>query len=135
MRSVLFSVLLTSAVPAIAGQCLTYAGEVALSGTLSKHTFPEQPNYESIAEGDKPATYFFVSPVQAFCVAAGSNTDEEPAESRITRVQLVFANGSGYSQLRPYLGKRVECRGTLFHAAFGHHHSPVLLEHASCHAA
>jgi hypothetical protein len=135
MRYVVFSLLLLTTAPAVAAECLTYGSAVILKGTLSRHTFPEQPNYESIAGGDQPAAYFFVLPPQPVCVASGGLAGDEPAESQIKRVQLVFsANTNGYTSLRPYLGKQVECRGKLFHAFSGHHHSSVLLEGALCHA-
>ena len=122
--------------PALANQCLTYNAEVTLRGVLSKETFPEQPSYGSIANGDHPATYFFISPAQAICVAAGNTNDNETAESQIAKVQLVFPPGAlGYDSLRPYLGKQVECHGSFFHAISGHHHSSVLLGGAACHAA
>jgi len=47
---------------ASAAPCLSYSGETTLRGVLSRHTFPEQPNYESTAKGDVAASYFFVSP-------------------------------------------------------------------------
>lgn len=128
--------LLVFVAPALAGECLTYSGEVTLRGALSEHTFPEQPNYESIAKGDAPATYFFISPPKPFCVAAGDPNNNEPSESQIARVQLVFPSKvDGYGPLRPYLSKEVECTGSLYHAISGHHHSPVLLLNAKCHAA
>ena len=127
--------LLTISASATAGQCLTYRGDVTLRGTLSRHTFPEQPNYESITKGDAAATYFFISPRQPFCVALGDPKNNEPAESRVESVQLVFAPGEiGYKSLRPNLGKKVECHGSLYHAISGHHHTPVLLWQAKCHA-
>ena len=125
--------LLTISASATAGSCLTYQGKVALLGRLSERTFPEQPNYESIAKGDAAATYFFVSPHQPFCVSAGDPEDSEPAEPRIESVQLAFAPGEvAYDALRPYLGRDVECGGVLFHAISGHHHTPVILSHAQC---
>jgi len=122
-----------STAPAIAGECFAYDSEVTLRGKLSRHTFPEQPNYESLANGDTPATYFFVTPARTFCVSAGHVADNEPEESSIERVQLVFsAAKESYASLSVYLGKSVECRGTFFHAISGHHHSPVLLGEARC---
>jgi len=119
----------------IAAPCLTYSGEVKLEGTLSRHTFAEQPNYESIERGDAKATYFFVSLREPVCVAEGKNDDGlEPAEPRVDRVQLVFTDSAteSYSSLGPLLGKTVWCRGSLYHSISGHHHSPVLLEDAKC---
>ena len=137
MRYVILNLLFLVATSALASECLTYSnGEVTLYGTLSQQTFPEQPNYESIANGDHPATYFFISPNQAICVAAGNLRNNELAELQVTKVQIVFPlNALGYDSLRPYLGKQVECHGSLFHAISGHHHSPVLLGKAICHAA
>ena len=126
--------LLLVATSAHSAECLTYANPVTLKGVLSRRTFPEQPNYESIAKGDAKATYFFFSPNEAFCVAEGNNTDgHEPAEPRISQVQLVFPDGAAsYQRLRPFLGKEVICSGSFFHAATGHHHSPVLMDGAKC---
>jgi len=136
MRCVISSLLFMFASSALAGECVAYNREVTLRGTLSRHTFPEQPNYESIPNGDRPATYLFVSPAHAICVAAGNLSNSELAELQVTRVQIVFpVKATGYDSLRPYLGKQVECRGSLFHAMSGHHHSPVLLGGAKCHAA
>ena len=136
MKYVFPIVLITAAVPSIAGGCLSYKGQVTLRGILSKQTFPEQPSYDSIAKGDRPATYFFVSPTKPICVAAGDPEKYEDTEAKVTIVQLVFPyNVNGYAPLRPYLGKQVICRGTLFHAVSGHHHSSVLLGEARCHAA
>jgi hypothetical protein len=48
-------------------------------------------------------------------------------------MQLIFPpDAIAYDELRPFLTKPVECRGTLLHAITGHHHSPVLLEGARC---
>jgi hypothetical protein len=136
MRLLLVALLLSGAT-AHAAPCLSYSGEVTLRGLLTQHTFPEQPNYESIAKGDAKATYFFISPRTHFCVAEGANSEGlEPAVEEVERVQLVFlGEKDSYGPLRPYLGKQVVCRGSLFHAISGHHHSPVLLFKAKCDAA
>lgn len=133
IRSLLLVLSLLWTAPVVAEECLAYGSEVTLHGKLSRHTFPEQPNYESIAGGDTPATYFFVTSSTGFCVAAGHVADNEPEERSIERVQLVFSNAKeSYTSLKAYLGKSVECRGTFFHAISGHHHSPVLLGEARC---
>jgi len=116
-----------------AAECFSYTGETTLTGKLVRRTFPEQPNYESIAKGDAAASYFFIVSRQPICVSEGENSDGlEPAESAVARIQLVFIDGKPYRYLRPYLGKQVVCRGSLYHAHRGHHHSPVLLSAARC---
>ncbi|MCK9389113.1 MAG: DUF4431 domain-containing protein [Sulfuritalea sp.] len=126
--------LLLFSVSAHSADCVTYVGETALTGKLTRHTFPEQPNYESIEKGDAAATYFFVSPHQPICVAEGKNSDGlEPAEPAVAEIQLVFlAAKRSYRQLRPYIGKEVTCLGSIYHAHTGHHHSSVLLFDAKC---
>lgn len=130
------AVFLLLSTPALSAQCLSYSGEVTLRGLLSKRTFAEQPNYESIAKGDRAATYFFIAFQAPICVAEGQANNDEPAESGIKSIQLAFPLGKdSYAPLRPYLGKAVECRGSLYHAMSGHHHSRVLLGDAKCRAA
>lgn len=126
--------LLIFSVSAHSADCVSYGGEITLTGKLSRRTFPEQPNYESIEKGDAAATYFFVSPLQPICVAEGRNSEGlEPPEPTVEEIQLVFlAAKRSYRQLRRYLGKDVVCLGSIYHAHTGHHHSPVLLFDAKC---
>ena len=126
--------LTCASVPSLAAQCLGYANEVSLVGTLARKTFPEQPNYESIAKGDAAATYFFISPQRSFCVSPGSD-ESSPGVPLVAQVQLIFPwEYDSYNALRPYLGKKVMCRGNLWPQQTGHHHSPVLLADAKCEA-
>lgn len=133
MRAIAIFVLLLAS-SSRADDCLSYSGKVILEGDLTRQTFPEQPNYESIAKGDAKATYFFVSLPKPLCVAEGIADANEPAERGIKTVQLVFAHDAKkqYDSLRPSLGMKVSCSGSLFHLISGHHHSPVLLWEAEC---
>lgn len=128
------ALLLLSGISAHSAECVTYVGETTLTGKLKRHTFPEQPNFESIEKGDAAATYFFVSPRQPICVAEGKNSDGlEPEESAVAEIQLVFPDGKmSFRRLRSYLGEQVVCHGSIYHAHTGHHHSPVLLFDAKC---
>lgn len=117
----------------MATTCLKYSDQVRLQGKLSRHTFPEQPNYESIAAGDAKATYFFIAPRKPICVAAGGQRDGmKPEEKRIDLIQLMLPNKAAYKTLRPHLGKEIICTGHFFHSITGHHHSAVLLDDAMC---
>ncbi|MDV7212718.1 DUF4431 domain-containing protein [Azotobacter beijerinckii] len=133
MKTALVLLLLFN-ISAHSAECVSYIGTTVLAGKLTRHTFPEQPNYESIEKGDAAATYFFVSPHQPICVGEGKNNDGlEPAESEVTEIQLVFLDPKkSYHQLRPFLRKQVFCQGRIYHAHTGHHHSPVLLFDAEC---
>ena len=118
---------------AAAEVCVTYETMTTLRGKLSRQTFPEEPNYESVAKGDRPASYFFISPGRPLCISKGRD-DSEPAERGIKEdIQLQFEGSKTFNRLRPYLGNTVECRGTFYHAISGHHHSTLLLGSAECH--
>ena len=135
MKRLLFFALIALSSLASAAECFTYGAEIALRGILSRHTFAEQPNYESIANGDAAATYFFLTPKAPICVLAGNVNEGEYPASGVRRLQLIFPLGKdGFGPLRPYLGKTIKCRGSLFHSMSGHHHSAVLIEGAKCHA-
>jgi hypothetical protein len=124
--------LIGASVPSLAAQCLGYDHEVTLVGTLARKTYPEQPNYESIANGDAAASYFFISPLTAFCVSPGRD-EGSPGVARVAEVQLMFSGETdSFGRLRPILGKKVVCRGNLWPQQTGHHHSPVLLADAIC---
>ena len=124
--------LIGASTVALAEQCLGYDQEINLVGTLVRKTFPEQPNYESIENGDAAATYFFISLPTAFCVSPGPD-EGSPSVARVAKVQLMFTGETdSYKALHPYLGKKVMCRGHLWPQQTGHHHSQVLLAEAIC---
>lgn len=117
--------------------CLNYQ-PVEIAGALSRETFPGPPNYESVASGDAEETYFFVTLASPECVVQGDNSGLEPAAESVTTIQLVFnwtSAANDYQLLKPYLGSQVICRGTLLGQHTGHHHTPILLTDAKCHAA
>jgi hypothetical protein len=117
---------------ALASGCASYT-EAELTGKLVSDTFAGPPNYESIEAGDAKETYFFLSLSPPICVAKGqSDSALEPAQDGVVSVQLVLNGKSTYESLRPFLGKTITCRGSLFASHTGHHHAPVLMWEASC---
>jgi hypothetical protein len=116
-----------------ADQCLSYSSKVSLQGKLTRQTFAEQPNYESIAKGDARAAYFFLSPSTPICVRGRGDAEVDQEEANVKVVQLAFVGEKDmFRSLRPNLGKVVRCKGQLFHAISGHHHSRVLMETSAC---
>lgn len=112
--------------------CMSYTGETELTGRLVRQAFAAA-NPQEGRKGEAPATYYFIALPEPGCIDAGTSTDGmEPAEQNLARIQLVFLNSNAYRQLRPFLGKDMACRGSLFHASTGHHHTPVLLFDAQC---
>jgi hypothetical protein len=102
---------------------------VTLSGVLERQTSPGPPNYDSIAAGDAPETYFVLHLDQPVCL---SDLPDNPA----SLIQLVFNSSSAqsYESLRPWLGQPMTCNGKLFWWQTGHHHTPILLTVTSCSA-
>ena len=114
-------------------KCLKYHDEITISGKLTRQTFAEQPNYESIKNGDRQVSYFFISPNVPLCVAAGMDNEEELAENNVKILELAFMGDKDmFGPLRSSIGKFVSCIGDLFHAINGHHHSRILLATSNC---
>ena len=118
---------------AAAGECLKYEPEVVtLRGTIERQTFPGPPGYESIKDGDRKETYWFLRLDRPVCTVAA--TYENRAYAGVKVVQLVFpyprredGTDSAYVKYRPLFGHHVAAKGTLFGQITGHHFSRVLL--------
>jgi Domain of unknown function (DUF4431) len=112
--------------------CLQFEPAVtSIVGTLTRKTFPGPPNYESIKDGDRPETYWYVIPATALCVA-GTPGDAVNGKdlADITIVQLTLLHDE-YTTHARLLGKNVNVTGTVSAAITGHHHAPVVLEVAT----
>lgn len=107
-------------------ECLSYNGRVTVSGKLTRQTFPGRPNFESVARGDEPETYFVLRLDHAACVRANPADDQSVFVPSIRDMQLML-NGTQFPQLRPLLGKHVHLSGSLEPAVTGHHHTAVML--------
>lgn len=109
-----------------AQQCLTYEPTVVtLSGTLVRKTFPGPPNFESVENGDRAETGYYLQLAPSICTQAATDDDAGDHDG-VKEIQLVLS-GPQYDALRPKLGARVTLTGSLFEAHSGHHHTPVLL--------
>ena len=107
--------------------CLSYSDTVVLSGHLVRRVLPGRPNYESIAHGDEPESYFFLRLDKPVCVDADLRDPDEinAAASNLTSLQLIIED---YKPMRPYLGKRITLSGKLMGSISPHYHTPVALE-------
>ncbi|OHD85133.1 DUF4431 domain-containing protein [Sulfuricurvum sp. RIFCSPLOWO2_12_FULL_43_24] len=118
---------------AIADQCISYKN-TEIKGTLYRQTFPGAPNYESVVSGDMAETSFLLKLPLPKCVSDGKGGGElQENFDSVTDVQLVLTGQSTYNSLRPFIGKSITCKGNLFSAITGHHHTKVLLSEAFCH--
>ncbi len=108
-----------------AGSCLAYGKRVTLAGKLIRQTFPGPPNYESVANGDKPETNWYIELTAPMCVDADPQ-NRQGAVSDVGQVELVVTPEQ-YRRHRDLVGRSVRASGILFQAFTGHHHTPVLL--------
>jgi ankyrin repeat protein len=114
--------------------CLMYEPQVSiLHGVIKKKTRPGPPNYDSIADGDRAETHWYLQLQKPICMQAGSDSSGFERElSDVAEIQLVFMDHDrSYDWHRHLLGRFVEAKGTLFGAHTGHHRTPVLLTVAS----
>jgi hypothetical protein len=106
---------------------------VELTGRLKRETFPGAPNYESIKNGDKIETHYYLTLDQKIDVIKNANdkstniNDESVMD--VSVLQLVIGNDSDWATLKKAgVGSRVKIKGTIFKRHTGHHHSRVLFE-------
>ncbi len=113
--------------PATVRPCLHYGPDTVLvSGQLARYTFYGAPGFGEDPAHDVKERGFYLDLQKTVCMASGRD-DGDVAKAGIRRIQLVL-DSAGYAQLRPFLGKHISIRGTLFGAITGHHHAPVLLD-------
>jgi hypothetical protein len=114
--------------PAARRDCLRYGPDtVRLTGRLERHLYYGPPGYGEDPARDEKQFGFYLGLAAPVCAAGGRDAGlGEPARG-VRRVQLVL-DSAGYARLRPYLGRAVTLRGTVFPAHTGHHHTPILLD-------
>jgi len=130
----LIALALLIAPPASSGQassqshCLSYEPTVVtLSGTLVRKTFPGPPDYESVKNGDKPETSWFLELPASLCVNEDpTQPDLNPKRSGVHEIQLIL-EPKQYQQHKDIVGSVVNASGTLVGEHTAHHHTSVLL--------
>ena len=128
--SVVAVALLLAFTSAVAAPCFKYGRPVEITGTLEAHTYPGPPNFASIKAGDKPLNYFRLALFAPACATALPSSVEYVSVSDVLYVQLVLMQ-PGYNQLRPFLGKVVTLKGTLFSPIDAFHQKFLLLNNVS----
>jgi hypothetical protein len=111
---------------AAAAQCLPAEPTVVpLRGVLERVTFAGPPNYQDIAQGDRPETYFVLRLKSPVCLSV-----EGGGEIAASRVQLLL-RPEQFVLFRPSLGHEVTLPGSLWPAQTGHHHTPLMFTPAT----
>ena len=110
--------------------CLSYDSPAKLVGTISRHTYPGPPNYESIEEGDEAETGLYLDLNEPVCTDESTDGVNE-AKSGVKQIQLVVADKAMSERLNSLQGSVITVQGRLFSSITGHHHAPLLLEDLS----
>jgi uncharacterized membrane protein len=102
--------------------------EINVVGTVARVTFAGPPNYESIADGDKPETYWILTTSQSIviCPAGAEKSGGTATNAGQQRLQLVLDNGQ-YKLYGSLLNQRVSVKGKVWSAQTGHHHTGLLV--------
>ena len=101
--------------------CMSEGQRLTLSGTLLRITYPGPPNYESVANGDTPETYWVLQPDKKI-----SCTKNAPNFDNHTKMQLVMF-GNEYRDYASLIGRNVIVNGKLMYSVTGHHHTSLLI--------
>jgi hypothetical protein len=126
---VLLIAALTSAQPTggKADGCLRYGPDIVrITGKLNRRMFYGAPGFGEDPKHDEKEQGFYLDLAVPVCTVGRDDVGDR-ALTGVRRVQLVL-NAAGYARLRPFLGRRVTLRGTVFGAITGHHHAPLLLD-------
>lgn len=126
LARILTILTITASCPAAAAACLSYDQRITLEGKLVRQTWPGPPNFESIKDGDKAETGWYVILARPLCTLAGESPLTEAKHDSVRRVQLSLTAGQ-YQAERHRLNHRVTVTGALFSKHTGHHHAPLLL--------
>ena len=104
--------------------------EISLQGVIRRQTFPGPPNYEDVAKGDEPETYWILELSAPVDVIGTQGSDLDVSESGVRSMQLVFEilSKKSYKDFPHFVGKHVTVKGQLYHSISGHHKTNVLIK-------
>lgn len=98
--------------------CFAEGEKIIADGVLKQEIFPGPPNYESIADGDKPESVWIVDLDGEVTCATGA-----PAWGSRKKMQVI----TNVVNLTGFENKHVSIYGELVYAETGHHHTPLLV--------
>ncbi len=111
-----------------AASCLPYEPEeVTLCGQVHKIAYPGPPNFESIKDGDRPLTYWYLFLATPVCVKGKPNDDLDVDEKNVEEIQLIL-DATQYKKYEQLVAKNACVSGILTHGITGYHFRALLLE-------
>lgn len=128
LRTAALAIVLGLSWHAAQAECAMEDGEINVVGTVARATFAGPPNYESIADGDKPETYWILTTSQSIviCPAGAEKSGGTATRAGQQRLQLIL-DDKQYELYGPLLNQRVSVKGKVWSAQTGHHHTGALV--------
>lgn len=107
--------------------CVTDGKPITLTGKIIEKTYPGPPNFESITEGDKALTAWFLVIDKPICALADTELTGEHLENIEPQktFQLVLKNHEPHNDL---LNKTASVTATPYTRHTAYHQTPLLLE-------
>ncbi len=123
MKIALFAVLALLSPGAFAAPCSPYEpAVVSLSGIVVYVKAYGPPGFGETPRTDAHEDYYGLKLDAPLCTIANPAMDE-PAESSVTVLQMLFASRHPLTA-----GMRITVKGSLSHAETGHHHTLVMID-------
>ena len=101
--------------------------KVSVNGHIVLRVFPGPPEYESVAKGDRPDTYWILVADHPVKDNLPTGFDPPVPPEGVSELQLML-DPDQYSQYAPMLGKYVTVKGDCFCAQVGGHYTPLLIQ-------
>lgn len=109
--------------------CVVSGSYSSVRGRIVKETYPGLPNYESVKNGDKPMTYWFLKTEKPICSYKSDMTTGELTKiASQNKFQLVIDN---YGKYKNKQGKLVTVHGMPYSRHTGYHNTALLIEVAN----
>jgi hypothetical protein len=101
--------------------------KVRACGHIVRRVYPGPPEYECIAKGDRPDTYWILIADHPVKNTAHTEFAQPIPPEGVIELQLLL-NGDQYNRYSPLVGKHIEVRGICFWAQVGGHYTPLLIK-------
>ncbi len=126
--TVFIACLLASGANAASSDCVTDGQEITLTGTMKVGQFAGPPNFESVKDGDKLLTYWYLETPKPLCAFTDSSLEGKALEKiePQSRFQLVIKQQ--LNKLNEMFNQNASITAVPFTAHTGYHQTPLVLE-------
>ncbi len=110
------------------GHCITDGKEITLTGTMKIGQFAGPPNFESVKDGDRLLTYWYLETPKQLCAVTDPSLEDKTLEKiePQSRFQLVITQQP--DQLNQLFNQKASVTAVPFTAHNGYHQTPLVLD-------